>query len=285
MKTVKNILNTLTLILAFTGLFSCGTDAPSKSLSAASTAAPALSASATSTPVLKTALLVLDATDLPSCTSANEGSLYYVQADAEFQVCASGAYQAIDLTGPAGKDGVNGVNGVNGTDAPQTIELLSSTGTKLFDLLNDDYSVDFFTDSTVATTFYIAESASTFRKLFCLQNADDATKMNCSFIDSSAGGSLLYADVNCAGSTYMTSTGSGKVFEYINGTRYNMVDPYLNITGAGIYKPNGAAATSTYKSLKSSAGTCTNLGYTASSSVIPAALTTDTYSWTGVSIE
>ena len=43
--------------------------------------------------------------DLPVCNAQTLGRLYYVEIDAEFQVCNEGGWQIIDLTGPQGKDG------------------------------------------------------------------------------------------------------------------------------------------------------------------------------------
>jgi ELWxxDGT repeat protein len=43
--------------------------------------------------------------DLPVCNSQTLGRLYYVEMDAEFQVCNEAGWQVIDLTGPQGTDG------------------------------------------------------------------------------------------------------------------------------------------------------------------------------------
>ena len=56
------------------------------------------------------------AADLPTCDSATEGRLYYVDADSEFQVCTSSGWDVIDVSGPAGQDGADGTSGTNGVD-------------------------------------------------------------------------------------------------------------------------------------------------------------------------
>ena len=54
------------------------------------------------------------AADLPTCDSATDGRLYYVDADSEFQVCTSSGWDVIDVSGPAGQDGADGTSGTNG---------------------------------------------------------------------------------------------------------------------------------------------------------------------------
>ena len=56
------------------------------------------------------------AADLPTCDSATDGRLYYVDADSEFQVCTSSGWDVIDVSGPAGQDGADGTSGTNGVD-------------------------------------------------------------------------------------------------------------------------------------------------------------------------
>ena len=56
------------------------------------------------------------AADLPTCDSATDGRLYYVDADSEFQVCTSSGWDIIDVSGPAGQDGADGTLGANGVD-------------------------------------------------------------------------------------------------------------------------------------------------------------------------
>ncbi|MEZ7993883.1 MAG: hypothetical protein QMC52_01850, partial [Candidatus Poseidoniaceae archaeon] len=56
------------------------------------------------------------AADLPTCDSATDGRLYYVDADSEFQVCTSNGWDVIDVSGPAGQDGADGTSGTNGVD-------------------------------------------------------------------------------------------------------------------------------------------------------------------------
>lgn len=43
--------------------------------------------------------------ELPTCNSANEGKLYYVEDIAQFEFCNGSSYQNINLTGQAGNDG------------------------------------------------------------------------------------------------------------------------------------------------------------------------------------
>ena len=45
--------------------------------------------------------------DLPDCTSATEGRLYFVESDEEFRVCSSSGWQVVDVHGPPGTDGVS----------------------------------------------------------------------------------------------------------------------------------------------------------------------------------
>ncbi|MDA9168194.1 hypothetical protein N9N91_01400, partial [Candidatus Poseidonia alphae] len=56
------------------------------------------------------------AADLPTCDSATDGRLYYVDADSEFQVCTNSGWDVIDVSGPAGQDGADGTSGTNGVD-------------------------------------------------------------------------------------------------------------------------------------------------------------------------
>ena len=56
------------------------------------------------------------AADLPTCDSATDGRLYYVDADSEFQVCTSSGWDVIDVSGPAGQDGADGSQGAAGTN-------------------------------------------------------------------------------------------------------------------------------------------------------------------------
>ena len=56
------------------------------------------------------------AAELPTCDSATDGRLYYVDADSEFQVCTSSGWDVIDVSGPAGQDGADGTSGTNGVD-------------------------------------------------------------------------------------------------------------------------------------------------------------------------
>ncbi len=51
------------------------------------------------------------AADLPTCDSATDGRLYYVDADSEFQVCTSSGWDVIEVSGPAGQDGADGTSG------------------------------------------------------------------------------------------------------------------------------------------------------------------------------
>ena len=57
------------------------------------------------------------AADLPTCDSATDGRLYYVDADSEFQVCTNSGWTVIDVSGTPGQDGADGADGTNGADA------------------------------------------------------------------------------------------------------------------------------------------------------------------------
>ena len=69
------------------------------------------------------------AADLPTCDSATEGRLYYVDADSEFQVCTISGWVVIDVSGPAGQDGADGADGskvaagTNGIDVSDGIDV------------------------------------------------------------------------------------------------------------------------------------------------------------------
>ena len=63
--------------------------------------------------------------DLPSCNSLNQGRLYYIEADNQFQVCNTRGWEVINIQGTDGKDGLNGKDGINGTNG-QTITTNSS---------------------------------------------------------------------------------------------------------------------------------------------------------------
>jgi hypothetical protein len=74
------------------------------------------------------ALLVQDASALPVCDEASDGLLVYVKADAQFQACAAGAWEVIDLKGKDGVDGKNGEDGEDGVDSSSTVWLDPITG-------------------------------------------------------------------------------------------------------------------------------------------------------------
>ena len=63
------------------------------------------------------------AADLPTCDSATDGRLYYVDADSEFQVCTNRGWTVIDVSGTPGQDGADGADGTNGADAEDGISL------------------------------------------------------------------------------------------------------------------------------------------------------------------
>lgn len=68
-----------------------------------------------------TARLVASVSALPECDATREGSLVYVRDVREFQTCAEGSWQVIDLRGPAGADGKDGLAGKDGTDGAQGV--------------------------------------------------------------------------------------------------------------------------------------------------------------------
>jgi hypothetical protein len=79
------------------------------------------------------ALLVPDASKLPACDEAAEGLLVYVKADGEFQACASGAWEAIDLKGKDGLNGSDGKDGAKGEDGTPGEDGLDSSSTVWLD--------------------------------------------------------------------------------------------------------------------------------------------------------
>ena len=62
------------------------------------------------------------AADLPVCNDDTNGRLYYVDADAEFQVCKTSGWEIIEITGPAGVTGTSGVNGTHGMDGQNGVD-------------------------------------------------------------------------------------------------------------------------------------------------------------------
>lgn len=59
------------------------------------------------------ALYLADASKLPACDAAAEGRLVYLVASKEFQACAGGAWQVVDLRGPQGEAGKDGEDGLS----------------------------------------------------------------------------------------------------------------------------------------------------------------------------
>lgn len=57
------------------------------------------------------ALYLADAGSRPVCAAANEGQLVYLVGAKEFQACAAGQWQVVDLRGPQGLKGEDGVDG------------------------------------------------------------------------------------------------------------------------------------------------------------------------------
>ncbi len=61
---------------------------------------------------------ITNSSQLPDCDLDTRGRLYFVEADAAFQICAAGGWAVIDPASPGqdGADGTQGHPGVNGTD-------------------------------------------------------------------------------------------------------------------------------------------------------------------------
>lgn len=74
---------------------------------------------------------VSNLSELPSCNSARESMLYYIESDQSFKVCRSTSWQAINVrgadgasgvAGPAGPAGATGPQGATGAQGPQGIQ-------------------------------------------------------------------------------------------------------------------------------------------------------------------
>ena len=57
--------------------------------------------------------------DLPDCTDAHSGKLYYIGEDSGFVACSEGIWEQISLTGEQGPQGPAGADGADGAQGPQ----------------------------------------------------------------------------------------------------------------------------------------------------------------------
>ena len=130
--------------------------------------------------------LVGSASDLPSCTSSNEGALYYVADDAAFYVCASDTWTMIDLTGATGAAGANGAagqngaNGQDGADGQDGLTTLATTTTILPGSVctSGGSQIDFGIDSNLDGVLQTSEVTQT--NTVC--NGQDATLSSTSML-------------------------------------------------------------------------------------------------------
>ena len=60
--------------------------------------------------------LVASSAALPSCDETIDSQIFFIAAEASFQVCQANKWSAIDLMGEDGSNGVNGSNGISGID-------------------------------------------------------------------------------------------------------------------------------------------------------------------------
>ena len=133
--------------------------------------------------------LVGSASDLPSCTSSNEGALYYVADDAAFYVCSSDTWTMIDLTGATGATGAagangaagqDGANGQNGADGQDGLTTLATTTTILPGSVcaSGGSQIDFGIDSNLDGVLQASEVSQT--NTVC--NGQDATLSSTSML-------------------------------------------------------------------------------------------------------
>lgn len=106
------------------------------------------------------ALYLTDASKLPDCDAAAEGRLVYLVASKEFQACAQGQWQVVDLRGPqgeAGKDGVDGADGQDGADNRIVANTYCSRATANGLFLQ--YDVNLMSSGDVFTTCSVGNSS------------------------------------------------------------------------------------------------------------------------------
>ena len=60
--------------------------------------------------------LVPSSDSLPACDTSLNNQIFFIAADAGFQVCQNNVWTGIDLTGQSGLNGADGASGQNGTD-------------------------------------------------------------------------------------------------------------------------------------------------------------------------
>ncbi|MBK9039003.1 MAG: collagen-like protein [Bdellovibrionales bacterium] len=58
-------------------------------------------------------------TELPSCDGSSRGNLYFVETNAQFEICKAAGWTTIDVTGQPGPQGSQGLQGNQGPQGPQ----------------------------------------------------------------------------------------------------------------------------------------------------------------------